>query len=462
MPATINADNGVVSGSAGVKTTADTSGVLALQSNGTTGLTLNTSLALGVGSGNSTGSSGQVLTSAGSSAAPTWTTPTVTAPAGSTGQVQINNAGAFGAVSSGTSGQVLTSQGSGAAPVFATLSVISVTGPAAGSTIFVSSPTAFTITDFDSYTTYNLSTTNGTVTRSGETITYTPSTAGSGSFVINGRTIGPFTVANVPAGQQAYTTPGTYSWVAPTGVTNVSVVAIGGGAPGGGALYGYSPEGGGGGGLGYINNYTVTPGSSYAVVVGVGGTQGPSPTPGGTSHFVSTSVVRGGGAAGANGGSFTGTGGGNGGNGGAGGSSPNSGGGSGAGGYSGSGGQGGNGSGGGAPGSGGGGGGGGGRASVDFGAAGGGGVDIFGEGASGAGGASGTAGSGGGGGSGGSTGSEGNFSGNGSGGGYYGGGGGGSRRSNGVGGNGFGGAVRIIWGGTTITRAFPSTNTGDL
>lgn len=78
MPATINADNGVVSGSAGVKTTADTSGVLALQSNGTTGLTLNTSLALGVGSGNSTGNAGQLLTSAGSGAAPTWSD----APAG--------------------------------------------------------------------------------------------------------------------------------------------------------------------------------------------------------------------------------------------------------------------------------------------------------------------------------------------------------------------------------------------
>jgi len=49
MPATINADNGVVSGSAGVKTTADTSGELALQSNGATGLTLNTSLNVGIG-----------------------------------------------------------------------------------------------------------------------------------------------------------------------------------------------------------------------------------------------------------------------------------------------------------------------------------------------------------------------------------------------------------------------------
>lgn len=43
----------------------------------------------------------------------------VTAPAGSTGQVQYNNAGAFGAISSGTSGQVLTSAGSGAAPTWA-------------------------------------------------------------------------------------------------------------------------------------------------------------------------------------------------------------------------------------------------------------------------------------------------------------------------------------------------------
>ena len=49
MASTINADNGVVSGSSGVKTTADTSGVLALQSNGSTGVTLDTSLNVGIG-----------------------------------------------------------------------------------------------------------------------------------------------------------------------------------------------------------------------------------------------------------------------------------------------------------------------------------------------------------------------------------------------------------------------------
>lgn len=99
MASTINADNGVVSGSSGVKTTADTSGVLALQSNGTTGLTLNTSLALGVGSGNSTGTSGQILTSAGSSAAPAWATlppsvPTITAYTNQSADVTLTSADA--------------------------------------------------------------------------------------------------------------------------------------------------------------------------------------------------------------------------------------------------------------------------------------------------------------------------------------------------------------------------------
>ena len=43
---------------------------------------------------------------------------------------------------------------------------------------------------------------------------------------------------------------GTYSWVAPVGVTSVSVVAVGGGGSG-------SSSGAGGGGLGYKNNIYV-------------------------------------------------------------------------------------------------------------------------------------------------------------------------------------------------------------
>jgi hypothetical protein len=43
MPSTLNADNGAVSGSAGLKSTADSSGVLALQTNGTTAVTVDAS-----------------------------------------------------------------------------------------------------------------------------------------------------------------------------------------------------------------------------------------------------------------------------------------------------------------------------------------------------------------------------------------------------------------------------------
>jgi hypothetical protein len=93
------------------------------------------SSALRVGTSPSAGTSGQVLTSAGAGAAPIWSTPAVTAPAGSTGQVQYNNAGAFGALSDGTAGQVLTSAGSGAAPTWST--------PGGGSWVFLSSASAY-------------------------------------------------------------------------------------------------------------------------------------------------------------------------------------------------------------------------------------------------------------------------------------------------------------------------------
>lgn len=241
-------------------------------------------------------------------------------------------------------------------------------------------------------------------------------------------------------GEQAYTSAsGTFSWYCPPGVTSVSVICVGGGSRGGG-------------GLGYINNYAVTPGTFYTVSVGAGVNGGTA----GTSYFNTTSVVRGGGAVDNAGGTYTGTGGGNGG-------SHNTGGG-GAGGYASNGGSGGN------PngangGSGGGGGGGTGSGNGNAGG-GGGGVGIYGQGTSGSGGTGyptdccgpGTGG-GGGGGSGGEGGSTGvvayfcNPTTGGSGGLY--GGGSGTATSSGTGAR---GAVRIIWPGNT--RSFPSTNVG--
>ena len=235
------------------------------------------------------------------------------------------------------------------------------------------------------------------------------------------------------AGQQAFVCSGSYSWVAPSGVTSVSVVAVGGSA---GGLN--NCRGGAGGGLGYKNNYAVTPGCSYVVVVGGGGTH-PCGGAGGDSYFVTTTTARGrGGNADGTGGQKNGDGGGNGGN--AGTNAGPYGGAGGAGGYAGNGGAGGTG---GSGTAGAGGGGGGGAACGRPG----GGVGILGQGANGTAGIYGActfAQQTGGGGSGGAAGSAG---------GLYGGG-------PGDGGSGKKGAVRIIYPGTT--RSFPSTCTGDL
>lgn len=271
----------------------------------------------------------------------------------------------------------------------------------------------------------------------------------------------------VAPGSQSYTSAGTYTWVAPAGVTSVSVVAVGGGGSGG------WNAAGGGGGLGYRNNYSVTPGASYTVFVGNGfsGTGSQFGSSGQTSYFVSTCVVYGGGGnANGPGGAYGGTGGG------AGGAGGYCTGGGGAGGYSGTGNTG-------TGGSGGRGGSGGSQSypicccgyvyAVNKAASGGGGgVGLSGQGTSGANGSTGSYGStaagGGGGGSGGSnggcaqnaypsTGGAGNTLGGGGGAGgwnydgynYY---------NQGYGGSGMRGGVRIIWPGGG--RQFPSTNTG--
>jgi hypothetical protein len=239
-------------------------------------------------------------------------------------------------------------------------------------------------------------------------------------------------------GQQAYTTAGTYTWVAPAGVTSVSVVVVSGGAGDdfGGASYDRS---GSGGNLGYKNSYAVTSGSSYTVVVGSGGLPAyAGSVTGGLSSF----DFAGGGPKVFGGTTITNTsaastgvdGGGRGGDGVNDSSTTLGSGGGGAGGYAGNGGSGTLG-GGGTAGAGGGAGGGG----WPYG--GGGGVGILGQGANGT--------AGGGGGSGGANGGQG--SGNP---GLYGGG----ASGNVAGAN---GAVRIIWS-NSVTRAFPSTNTGDL
>ena len=260
-------------------------------------------------------------------------------------------------------------------------------------------------------------------------------------------------------GEISFTEPGTYDWECPANVTSVCVVAVGGGS---GGDNGWGLHSGGGGGLGWKNNITVTPGNSYTVVVGAGGVGASQDyssgegTAGENSYFNSLTTVKGGGGS-DSGGDYVGDGGGNGGNG----VTPIAvgGGGGGAGGYSGNGGDGGY-TGAGSAGAGGGGGGGAkgvygstGSGSEEY-AGKGGGVGINGEGASGAGGQDST------------NNRDGQF---GSGGGPQGGveyGGGGPMGPQvelgqifGRGGhNGGAGAVRIIWG---ANRSFPATLTSN-
>ncbi len=312
-----------------------------------------------------------------------------------------------------------------------------------------------------------LTITTYTATSSPGSITGTLSQAGSGTVTVTGLTAGTaytFTVTATNSagtgsasaasnsvtppvvGQQAFTTAGTYTWVAPASVTKVSVLTVGSGAQSAGNRACLGMSGGGGGGLAYGNNLSVTPGCSYAIRV-----PGLCDSSNKFASFNSTTVrATSGGlidnSSGRAGGTFVyGTSGASGGTGGTGGACcPYGGGGGGAAGYSGTGGNGGGGSGsqGGIPGTSGSGGGGGGGANYG----GGGGVGLLGEGSSGAGGSSST-------GRGGKAGSGGTDGSNSQTGGVYGGGGGGNGASGG------GGAVRIIWPG--CSRTFPSTGTAD-
>lgn len=191
--------------------------------------------------------------------------------------------------------------------------------------------------------------------------------------------------------------PGNYTWTAPSGVTKIHVLCVGGG--GGGSYAGYGDAGGGGGGTGFINYYTVVPGTTYNVVVGVGGSANKESAGGngGDSYFISNVTVAGFGGRGggqtinnAQGGGYVGLGGGRGGNGGITGSGGGAGGG-GAGGYDGTGGKGGSYAEDGVSGTGGGGGGGAGQDSVNgFGGGAGGGISFRGQGTNGAGGETGS------------------------------------------------------------------------
>lgn len=111
----------------------------------------------------------------------------------------------------------------------------------------------------------------------------------------------------VPHGEASWTTPGTYSWTCPQGVTSALIDGAGGGA-GGGCGNSGSNGGGGGGGGDSIRGYsaTVMPGTAYTITIGVGGAGGTSGSRNGvngSSTNVGALITWSGGTAGAGGGS---------------------------------------------------------------------------------------------------------------------------------------------------------------
>jgi hypothetical protein len=99
-------------------------------------------------------------------------------------------------------------------------------------------------------------------------------------------------------GEQVYTTPGTFTFVAPS-TENYSVVVVGGGGGGGGQ---HDNGGSGGGALAWKNNIGLAAGSQNTVVVGAGGagatSQGQGGQSGGQSYFISPNTVSAGGGVG--------------------------------------------------------------------------------------------------------------------------------------------------------------------
>lgn len=96
----------------------------------------------------------------------------------------------------------------------------------------------------------------------------------------------------------SFTSVGTTTWTCPAGVTSIEVLVVGGGGGGGGVIGG----GGGGGGVIYNPSYSVTPGNTYTVVVGSGGTggigwnnAGQAGSQGGNSRFDTLIAIGGGG-----------------------------------------------------------------------------------------------------------------------------------------------------------------------
>lgn len=94
-----------------------------------------------------------------------------------------------------------------------------------------------------------------------------------------------------PYHKDPYTSPGTYTWTCPYGVTTARVTVAGGGSGGYEAVFGIKSAGGSGALI--TSTVSVSPNSTYTIVVGAGGAGGKQnsyPKDGGTSSALSVSA----------------------------------------------------------------------------------------------------------------------------------------------------------------------------
>lgn len=131
-------------------------------------------------------------------------------------------------------------------------------------------------------------------------ISGTPTTSGSYSFTItvtdaNSDTgFNPYTIIVNQAAPVSFTTPGSYSWTVPSGVTSLQIVATGAGG-GGSGLSGTIPGQPGGAGATVTSILSVSPNQTLNIVVGGGGGSGTN-GPGDSSGYICGSGAGGGGA----------------------------------------------------------------------------------------------------------------------------------------------------------------------
>jgi hypothetical protein len=248
MSCLINADNGVVSGFAGVRTTADGTGNLALQSNGVTLLTATTANTVVLGSGGITFSDNTTITSNAPPNVTTYTSGsgTYTTPTGAKWlQIEMCGGGGGGG-GGGTTGA--TTGGAGANTTFGS-SLLICTGGSGGTTAASSNY------GFGGSATIN-SPATGLALSGGNG-------QGGAAYALSGFWAGAVGAVN-PFGGSGGSANNNY------GQSASSNTGAGGG--GGGSNSNGGGYGGGGGAGGYIKAIISSPSSTYSYAVGAGGT----------------------------------------------------------------------------------------------------------------------------------------------------------------------------------------------